>query len=228
MSLNFFAFKGSNSESRKSDSDTDEENTADDEEEEDGENDDVKEAPSAPSPEIKLQSSPTLTRADSFRVSGAAQEAYLASQIAGMIGSGSALSSTQHHSRPQQQPLTLNSNVNGNSNGNVLVNGSSLKGRRKGGESRDSSPKPDVAGLTKEELRSVRLRNQNMRQMIYKEVKRPGRNHDRLFAMLKDLHGPRSVRIEYIGEIVQEAKRFKRHVLADLLTAKTEELVAVS
>ena len=54
-------------------------------------------------------------------------------------------------------------------------------------------------GLSREELKSVKLRNQNMRQIIYKEVKRPGLNHDRLMEMLKnDLNGPASVRREYI------------------------------
>ena len=52
--------------------------------------------------------------------------------------------------------------------------------------------------LTPEELRSVRLRNQNMRQMIYKEVKRPGRDHTDLIRMLGDLQGTRPVRVEYI------------------------------
>ena len=40
-----------------------------------------------------------------------------------------------------------------------------------------------------------------MRQIIYKEVKRPGRNHERLFQMLKELHGPRHVRRDYISEV---------------------------
>ena len=84
---------------------------------------------------------------------------------------------------------------------------------------------PDTPPLSKEELRSVRLRNQNMRQMIHKEVKRPGQNHGKLFSMLKDLVGPKAVRVEYIGEVVQEARRFKRRSLADLLVNKTEELV---
>ena len=45
------------------------------------------------------------------------------------------------------------------------------------------------------------LPSQNMRQIIYKEVKRPGRNHERLFQMLRELHGPRHVRKDYISEV---------------------------
>lgn len=37
-----------------------------------------------------------------------------------------------------------------------------------------------------------------MRQIIYKEVKRPGRNYDRLLELLKELHGPADIRQQYI------------------------------
>lgn len=64
-----------------------------------------------------------------------------------------------------------------------------------------------------------------MRQMIFKEVKRPGRDHGRLFEMLRDLHGPGDVRREYIAGVVLEARRFKRKVLAETLEQKMDELV---
>jgi len=44
-----------------------------------------------------------------------------------------------------------------------------------------------------EERRKVETRNNNMRQIIYKEVKRPGRNYDRLLGLLKELHGPADI-----------------------------------
>ena len=54
-----------------------------------------------------------------------------------------------------------------------------------------------------------------MRQIIYKEVKRPGKNHQRLIQMLKeDLHGPSHIRREYVKEVIAEAARFKRKALA--------------
>ena len=61
--------------------------------------------------------------------------------------------------------------------------------------------------LSKEELRCVLIRNQNMRQMIYKEVKRPGRCHVHLWKMLEGLHGPPWVRKQFIHEVKQEALR---------------------
>jgi len=111
--------------------------------------------------------------------------------------------------------------------------------------SRDGSPKPPPAVITPakakpevedddddddeklspEELRSVRLRNQNMRQMVHKEVKRPGRDHSQLMSMLKGLHGPKRVCKEYICEVAAEARRFKRKRLAEMLEGAAEELV---
>jgi hypothetical protein len=61
--------------------------------------------------------------------------------------------------------------------------------------------------VTEEELRSFRLRNNNVRQLIYKEVKRPGRCHVHLWKMLEGLHGPPWVRKQFIHEVKQEALR---------------------
>jgi len=86
-----------------------------------------------------------------------------------------------------------------------------------------------TAPLSKEELKSFQLRNQNMRQIIYKEVKRPGKNHERLMQMLRnDLHGPPAVRREYIRDVITEAGRFKRRSLAELLERRMEELVQLA
>ena len=57
------------------------------------------------------------------------------------------------------------------------------------------------------------------------KVKRPGKNHSQLFAMLLELKGPRKIRREYIGEVISEAKRFKRRTLADLLERRMDELL---
>ena len=81
--------------------------------------------------------------------------------------------------------------------------------------------------LSKEELRCVLIRNQNMRQMIYKEVKRPGKDYTKLFAMLRDLHGPPSVRRSYICDVIGEARRFKRETLVDKLEKSLDDLISV-
>ena len=64
-----------------------------------------------------------------------------------------------------------------------------------------------LGNLTAEELRSIRLRNNNMRQLIYKEVKKPGRQHRTLWEMLAKLHGPPWIRRQFILEVRQEAVR---------------------
>ena len=161
-------------------------------------------------------------------------------------------SNVNRHTSPQSRSNHItNGVINGNnisanfSGASIVMNGLSSLGKRKSRGSRDNSPVPPTFSrqnikaevplanaalqkLTKEELRSINLRNQNMRQIIYKEVKRPGKNHDRLFKMLKeDLHGPPQIRKDYIKEVIAEAGRFKRKALVDLIEQKMEELVIV-
>lgn len=126
---------------------------------------------------------------------------------------------------PPDSPVN-NVNYNAQGNGPEGINSSTLINGKK---SREGSPRPLPVvnlNLTAEELRSIKLRNQNMRQMIYKEVKRPGKNHEKLFAMLRTLHGPSEIRRDYIGEVILEAKRFKRRLLAEMLEQKMDELLS--
>merc|ERR1712223_885312 len=157
--------------------------------------------------------------------------------------------------RPGKSPHKTSSLTNGIINGSnrtsnlssisTLVNGAHSPSKRKSRESRDNSPVPPTFArqnikvespltdvtlpqLNKEELRRINLRNQNMRQIIYKEVKRPGKNHERLIQMLKkDLHGPSQIRREYVKEVIAEAGRFKRKGLVELLEQQMEEIVTV-
>lgn len=164
----------------------------------------------------------------------------------------SIIQNTNRHANDKHKNSTI---TNGFTNGNnriasfpsvsVMMNGLSSPVKRKSRDSRDNSPVPpafsrqhkvesllpdlNLPKLSKEELRSINLRNQNMRQIIYKEVKRPGKNHDRLIKMLKhDLHGPPQIRREYIKEVIAEAARFKRKALVDILEQRMEELMVVA
>ena len=78
-----------------------------------------------------------------------------------------------------------------------------------------------------EERRKVETRNNNMRQIIYKEVKRPGRNYDRLLELLRGLHGPSDIRQQYIKDVIREAMRFKRQHLAKIIEQNMSNLVSV-
>merc|ERR1712226_828643 len=98
-------------------------------------------------------------------------------------------------------------------------------------EDTERSPAPDPSntemsgmGLSAEELRSIKLRNNNVRQLIYKEVKRPGRQHRDLWEMLGKLYGPPSIRRQFIQEVRQEAVRFKRKELAEELQKRSDSL----
>ena len=71
----------------------------------------------------------------------------------------------------------------------------------------NSNHKVKFEELSADELRSIRLRNNNVRQLIYKEVKKPGRSHGGLWGMLSDLHGPPWVKRQFIQEVRQEALR---------------------
>jgi len=88
------------------------------------------------------------------------------------------------------------------------------------------SPPTSSCQPSPEELRSIRLRNNNVRQLIYKEVKRPGRGHTELWDMLAGLHGPPWVRRQFIQEVQQEAVRFKRLRLAEQLQKRSDCLAA--
>ena len=77
-----------------------------------------------------------------------------------------------------------------------------------------------------EERRKVETRNNNMRQTIYKEVKRPGRNYDRLLELLKELHGPADIRQQYIFDVIKEATRFKRNHMAKIILQHMPSLVS--
>lgn len=59
--------------------------------------------------------------------------------------------------------------------------------------------------------------NRQLKAIVTKEVKKPGRNFDRLFQQLTSIRGGVKVRLEFIQDIIHEAKRFKRRSLvADL------------
>ena len=159
----------------------------------------------------------------------------------------SSLNANRHANFQPKGHTITNGFSNGNSrsvNSPINVNGLGSPGNRKSRESRDNSPIPPTFSrqnvkiepssknsslymLNKEELKSINLRNQNMRQVIYKEVKKPGKNHAKLVQMLReDLHGPPPIRREYIKEVIAEAARFKRKALVELLEQKMDELIA--
>lgn len=59
--------------------------------------------------------------------------------------------------------------------------------------------------------------NRQLKILVTKEVKRPGKNHSKLFEQLTSIRGNLKMQIEFVKEIIHEAKRFKRKLLVQEL-----------
>ncbi|KAK3769954.1 hypothetical protein RRG08_048164 [Elysia crispata] len=59
--------------------------------------------------------------------------------------------------------------------------------------------------------------NRQLKILVTKEVKRPGRNHSKLFEQLTSIRGSLKMQIDFVREIIHEAKRFKRKFLVQEL-----------
>ncbi|XP_005100225.1 integrator complex subunit 6 [Aplysia californica] len=68
--------------------------------------------------------------------------------------------------------------------------------------------------------------NRQLKLLIIKQVKRPGRNFDGLFQQLSTVRGNSKVQSEFVKDIIHEARRFKRHSL--ILQLETFLLTVVS
>ncbi|XP_012522215.2 integrator complex subunit 6 isoform X2 [Monomorium pharaonis] len=71
--------------------------------------------------------------------------------------------------------------------------------------------------LTKKELEDIRRHNLSIRTLVYKEVRRRGKNYATLFSHLHQVQGTLDIRLAFVQDIVKESLRFKRHNLASLL-----------
>ncbi len=72
----------------------------------------------------------------------------------------------------------------------------------------------------------IKAKNNHMKPLIFKEVKRPGRNYDRLMTLLKEIQGPINIKEQFVLEVVREASRFKRTNLAEYIVKNMECIVA--
>lgn len=69
----------------------------------------------------------------------------------------------------------------------------------------------------REKALAIKDHNMNVRKKVYKEIRKPGRNFAPLFDHLDDLQGDLFLRCALLEGIIQEALRFKRRILADML-----------
>lgn len=71
--------------------------------------------------------------------------------------------------------------------------------------------------LTKEELEDIRRHNLNIRDLVYKEVRRRGTNYATLLSHLREIQGTLDIQLAFVKDIVKESLRFKRRNLASVL-----------
>lgn len=71
--------------------------------------------------------------------------------------------------------------------------------------------------LTRKEIADIKKHNLEVRQEVFRAVRRPGRDFTKLFESLKRLQGSVEVKKEVVREVINESLRFKRKALAKLL-----------
>ncbi|KAM9485991.1 integrator complex subunit 6 [Clarias gariepinus] len=78
--------------------------------------------------------------------------------------------------------------------------------------------------------RSVRRReegcelNTELRVLITREIRKPGRHYERIFYLLKQIQGSLETRLIFLQNIIKEAARFKKRVLIEQLENFLEEI----
>ncbi|KAJ8383614.1 hypothetical protein AAFF_G00216870 [Aldrovandia affinis] len=66
--------------------------------------------------------------------------------------------------------------------------------------------------------------NAELRVLITKEIRKPGRRYERIFHFLKQVQGSLETRLVFLQNVIREAARFKRRVLIEQLENFLEEL----
>ncbi|XP_066266494.1 integrator complex subunit 6-B-like isoform X2 [Branchiostoma lanceolatum] len=67
------------------------------------------------------------------------------------------------------------------------------------------------------DLQKVERENAKLKTSIFFQLRRPGRHDDAILALLEQVEGPLPLRLTLLDEVIQEAARFKRRVLIDML-----------
>ncbi|XP_012254623.2 integrator complex subunit 6 [Athalia rosae] len=78
--------------------------------------------------------------------------------------------------------------------------------------------------LPKKELEEIRKHNLSVRESVYKEVRRRGKNYAALFSHLHQIQGTLDIRLAFVRDVIKESLRFKRRNLATLLEEYLETI----
>ncbi|CAI5655342.1 integrator complex subunit 6 [Oreochromis niloticus] len=66
--------------------------------------------------------------------------------------------------------------------------------------------------------------NNELRSLITKEIRKPGRHYEKIFLLLKQIQGTLDTRLIFLQNIIKEAARFKKRVLIEQLENFLEEI----
>uniref|UniRef100_A0A8C4FF61 Integrator complex subunit 6 n=1 Tax=Dicentrarchus labrax TaxID=13489 RepID=A0A8C4FF61_DICLA len=66
--------------------------------------------------------------------------------------------------------------------------------------------------------------NNELRALITKEIRKPGRHYEKIFLLLKQIQGTLDTRLIFLQNIIKEAARFKKRVLIEQLENFLEEI----
>uniref|UniRef100_A0A3P8V124 Integrator complex subunit 6 n=1 Tax=Cynoglossus semilaevis TaxID=244447 RepID=A0A3P8V124_CYNSE len=66
--------------------------------------------------------------------------------------------------------------------------------------------------------------NNELRVLITKEIRKPGRHYEKIFLLLKQIQGTLDTRLIFLQNIIKEAARFKKRVLIEQLENFLEEI----
>uniref|UniRef100_A0A3Q3ENN1 Integrator complex subunit 6 n=1 Tax=Labrus bergylta TaxID=56723 RepID=A0A3Q3ENN1_9LABR len=66
--------------------------------------------------------------------------------------------------------------------------------------------------------------NNELRTLITKEIRKPGRHYEKIFLLLKQIQGTLDTRLIFLQNIIKEAARFKKRVLIEQLENFLEEI----
>lgn len=72
--------------------------------------------------------------------------------------------------------------------------------------------------------RSYEEVNVELRSKIVKEIRKPGRKYETIFALLKDVQGSLQTRLLFLQNVIKEAARFKKRMLIEQLEGFLEEI----
>uniref|UniRef100_A0A673L0E9 Integrator complex subunit 6-like n=1 Tax=Sinocyclocheilus rhinocerous TaxID=307959 RepID=A0A673L0E9_9TELE len=95
-----------------------------------------------------------------------------------------------------------------------------------GSEGEEEAPRryPSPCQLKKIRNQESQELNSELRVLITKEIRKPGRRYEKIFYLLKQIQGSLETRLIFLQSIIKEAARFKKRVLIEQLENFLEEI----